>query len=71
MNNVLTRIHWCIFLNVKKTCPEILQRCESGTEEGITANAKIRKIKNVELLYIQKHTAVATYDVINICIHFV
>ena len=54
MNSFLIRIHLCIFLNIKKAGPEILQRWKSGTEEDIVANAKIRKVKNVELLYIQK-----------------
>ena len=54
MNTFLIRIHLCIFFKYKKAGPEILQRSKSGTEEDIVANGKTRKVKNVELLYIQK-----------------
>ena len=41
-------------------------------EDGVIVDAKIRKVKNVEVLYVQKrYISSRMHDSVNICIYFV
>ena len=42
------------FFECEKIGPEILHNFENRTDDGVVSNAKTRKVKNLEFLYIQK-----------------
>ena len=56
----------------RKIGPEILQSYEIERKMASLMKAKIRKVKNVEVLYTKKtYIKSSIYDSINICIPFV
>ena len=56
----------------RKIGPEILQSYEIERKMAPLMKAKIRKVKNVEVLYTKKtYIKSSIYDSINICIPFV